>query len=148
MSIYYSGTLGRSGGVVSAIAKELKLINLKGIKRVTVTFDPFAENVKSTREFLFLLSVPRVTQTNPNCLLKTDVVCNRQQPEIKFSLIQSVQEQLKVKDIRFLSNNLNTLELLQLCNKHVSVLVTEEQEQTPTVITKSVKKPFKKGDKR
>lgn len=49
MSIYYSGALKRSQGIVSAIGKELKRVNLKGVNRVTITFDPFAENVKSTR---------------------------------------------------------------------------------------------------
>uniref|UniRef100_A0A1B0BXI8 Large ribosomal subunit protein mL53 n=1 Tax=Glossina palpalis gambiensis TaxID=67801 RepID=A0A1B0BXI8_9MUSC len=147
MSIYYSGTLTRSSGIVSAIGKELKRVNLKGVKRITVTFDPFAANVKSTREFLFLLSVPRVTQSNPNCLLKTDVVCNRQQPKIKFSLIESAQEHLKVKDIQFLSSNLNTLELLQLCNKYLSVLVPEEEEKL-SAVTKSAAKAFKKKERR
>lgn len=49
MSIYYSGALKRSGGIVSAISKQVKLINLKGVKRIQITFDPFAENVKSAR---------------------------------------------------------------------------------------------------
>lgn len=49
MSIHFSGALKRSGGVVSAIGKQLKQINLKGVKRINVTFDPFSENVKSTR---------------------------------------------------------------------------------------------------
>jgi len=35
--------------IVSAIGKQLKSVNLKGVKRITVQFDPFAENVKSTR---------------------------------------------------------------------------------------------------
>lgn len=50
MSIYYSGALKRSQGIVSAIAKQLKRVNLKGVNRITVTFDPFAEDVKSTRQ--------------------------------------------------------------------------------------------------
>lgn len=49
MSIPASGALRRSGGVVSAIGKQVKLINLKAVNRITVTFDPFSENVKSTR---------------------------------------------------------------------------------------------------
>lgn len=49
MSVPFSGALRRSGGIVSAIGKQLKGINLKGVKRITVQFDPFAENVKSTR---------------------------------------------------------------------------------------------------
>lgn len=49
MSIRFSGTLSRSAGLVSAIGKHVKLINLKGVKRVNVTFDPFFENVRPTR---------------------------------------------------------------------------------------------------
>lgn len=49
MSIPFSGTLRRSGGIVSAIGKQLRSVNLKGVKRITVQFDPFAENVKATR---------------------------------------------------------------------------------------------------
>uniref|UniRef100_A0A1I8Q463 Large ribosomal subunit protein mL53 n=1 Tax=Stomoxys calcitrans TaxID=35570 RepID=A0A1I8Q463_STOCA len=147
MSISYSGTLKRSQGIVSAIGKELKRINLKGVNRITVTFDPFAENVKSTRDFLFLLSTPRVVLTNPKCVVKTDVVCNRQPAEVKFSLIQKAQEQLKVKDVRFLSNNLNTLEILQLCNKHISTLAPEEEETTK-VLTKAEKQKIASAGKK
>lgn len=49
MSVRFSGTLRRSAGVVSAIGKHIKNINLKGVQKVTVTFDPFHENVKPTR---------------------------------------------------------------------------------------------------
>lgn len=49
MSIYYSGTYRRSAGVVSAIGKQLKLINLKPVKKISVQFDPFHENAKSVR---------------------------------------------------------------------------------------------------
>ncbi|KAM7342091.1 mitochondrial ribosomal protein L53 [Cochliomyia hominivorax] len=144
MSIYYSGALKRSQGIVSAIGKELKKVNLKGVKRVTITFDPFAENVKATREFLFLLSNPKVVATNPKCVVKTDIVCNRQPAEVKFSLVEKAQEQLKVKNVRFLSNNLNTLEILQLCNKHVSPLAPEEEEKGK-VLTKAEKQKLSGG---
>lgn len=49
MSIRVTGSLSRSGGLMSAIAKNVRLLNLKGVKRITVSFDPFAENVKETR---------------------------------------------------------------------------------------------------
>lgn len=49
MSIPYSGTLRRSGGVVSAIGKQLRGVNLKAAKRITVKFDPFGDNVTHTR---------------------------------------------------------------------------------------------------
>ncbi|CAD7088326.1 unnamed protein product [Hermetia illucens] len=151
MSIPASGALRRSGGVVSAIGKQVKLINLKAVNRITVTFDPFSENVKSTRDFLFFLSIPRVAQTNPKCLLKTEVVCDRQPSEIKFSLIPPIQEQIKAKEIRFQSDNLTCLELLQLCNKHITALAPKE-DVTNVIQTKSEKKTSggagKKGAKR
>ena len=49
----------------------------------------------SSREFLFLLSNPRVVATNPKCVVKTDVVCNRQPAEVKFSLIEKAQGKYK-----------------------------------------------------
>lgn len=49
MSIPISGTFQRSKGVVSAIGKQLKLVNLKAAKRITVKFDPFGDNVTHTR---------------------------------------------------------------------------------------------------
>lgn len=49
MSVKYSGTLSRSKGIFDAINKNLKQVNLKGVRRVTVTFDPFKEDVKHTR---------------------------------------------------------------------------------------------------
>lgn len=49
MSVPYSGTLRRSGGVVSAIGKQLKQVNLKAAKRIVVKFDPFSNNVTHTR---------------------------------------------------------------------------------------------------
>uniref|UniRef100_T1GGZ1 Large ribosomal subunit protein mL53 n=1 Tax=Megaselia scalaris TaxID=36166 RepID=T1GGZ1_MEGSC len=139
MSIPFSGTLRKSGGVVSAIGKQLKQINLKGVKRINVTFDPFSENVKSTREFLFFLSTPKVSATNPKCVVRTEVVCDNRAPEIKFSLIDSVKEETKTKEIKLLSSNLTTLELLQLCNKHVSAVAPPE-DLTVKIQTKSEKK--------
>lgn len=49
MSIYFSGCFTRSGGIVSAIAKQLKTINLKPVKKITVQFDPFHDNAVSVR---------------------------------------------------------------------------------------------------
>ncbi|XP_014085220.3 large ribosomal subunit protein mL53 [Bactrocera oleae] len=153
MSIPFSGALKRSNGIIAAISKQLKSVNLKGVKRITVTFDPHAENVRSTRDFLSLLSTPKISFTNPNCVIKTDVVCNRQPSEVKFSLIDSAQEKAKVKEIRFNSSNLTTLELLQLLNKHVSTLAPVE-EITSKVTTKAEKQKLaggaggKKGSKK
>lgn len=49
MSIPFSGALRRSGGLVSAVGKQLKQLNLKGVSKITVQFDPFHENAIPTR---------------------------------------------------------------------------------------------------
>lgn len=49
MSVPFSGTFTRSGGILSAIAKNIKLLNFKAVNRVTVKFDPFHENANCTR---------------------------------------------------------------------------------------------------
>ncbi|XP_017490525.1 PREDICTED: uncharacterized protein LOC108378732 isoform X2 [Rhagoletis zephyria] len=109
------------------------------------------EQSRLSRDFLSLLSAPKISLTNPNCVLKTDVVCNRQPAQVKFSLIDSAQEKVQVKEIRFISENLTTLELLQLLNKHVSALAPVE-EITSKLATKAEKQKLaaggKKGSKR
>lgn len=49
MSVRFSGTIRRSAGVASAIAKQIRLLNLKPVKNIVVKFDPFNKNVKETR---------------------------------------------------------------------------------------------------
>lgn len=49
MSIPATGSLSRSGGLISAVAKNIRLLNLKGVKRVSLTFDPFHEHASATR---------------------------------------------------------------------------------------------------
>ena len=49
MSIYYSGTFKRSSGVISAITKQLKKVNLKPVKKIQVQFDPFHPNAVTAR---------------------------------------------------------------------------------------------------
>lgn len=139
MSIKVGGTFSRSGGIVSAIGKQLKLINLKAVQRVTVTFDPFQENANPTREFLHHLSAPKIAQSNPSCVLRSEVVCDRRPSSIVFQLTPSVQAESKLKKIEFNGANLTTLELLQLCNKHITSLAPQEIV-TSSVKTKSEKK--------
>ncbi|CAG4978295.1 unnamed protein product [Parnassius apollo] len=143
MSIPYSGTIRRSGGVVSAIGKQLRAVNLKAAKRITVKFDPFSDNVKHTRNFLHYISSQKINFTNPNCLLKTIVVCDRSEPTIDVLLAPSVAESTKLKNVTLKSGNLTCLEILQLFNKHISSLAPAEQVTT-TVQTKLEKKKGKK----
>ncbi|XP_011697867.1 PREDICTED: 39S ribosomal protein L53, mitochondrial [Wasmannia auropunctata] len=116
MSIHFSGTLSRSGGLMSAIVKQLKRVNLKPINRINVHFDPFHDQVKETRDFLFYISAPRIRATNPECLLKTEVVCDRSEPTVTFSLQSGEKIILKTA-------LLSSLNILELYNKHVTSLI-------------------------
>ena len=49
MSISFSGSFTRAGGIASAIGKQLKSVNLKPVKKIVYTFDPFRPNVKTVR---------------------------------------------------------------------------------------------------
>ncbi|XP_053614815.1 large ribosomal subunit protein mL53 [Plodia interpunctella] len=143
MSVPYSGTLRRSAGVISAISKQLRNVNLKAAKRITVTFDPFGENVTHTRNFLHYISSPKISSTNPNCALKSEVVCDRREPTIDIIVAPNIAETANIKKITFKSGNLTCLELLQLLNKHISSLAPVE-EPVATIQTKSEKKKSKK----
>jgi large subunit ribosomal protein L53 len=89
MSIYYSGTFSRSAGAISAVMKQLKMVNLKPVKKINVQFDPFHPNAVTARDFLFHISNPKVVETNLNCVIKPNVVCDRSEPEIKIDLLDS-----------------------------------------------------------
>lgn len=49
MSIVYSGSFAKSGGLLQAIAKQLKLLNLKPVKKIQVQFDPFHPSAYNVR---------------------------------------------------------------------------------------------------
>ncbi|KAJ8922811.1 hypothetical protein NQ315_007846 [Exocentrus adspersus] len=123
MSIYYSGTFKRSSGVISAITKQLNQVNLKPVKRIQVQFDPFHPNAVTARNFLFHITSSKVTETNLDCLIKTNVVCDRSEPHIKIDLLEA-------GSIKFLLNNLTVLEILQQINKHISSKVVAEEPVT------------------
>ncbi|PNF25001.1 hypothetical protein B7P43_G07958 [Cryptotermes secundus] len=185
MSIRFSGTLKRSAGVASAIAKQTRLLNLKPVKNIVVKFDPFNKNVKETsfqvhpsdlsviklnknnklyiyialalykmphhhesvlkefgsdiqmQEFLFSLTGSKVLTTNISCKIKTNILCDRSQPSITFTLSNN-------EVIVFKSANLTNLELLQLYNKHITPLASTEEPETIVPQTKSEKKARKK----
>ncbi|XP_015587117.1 39S ribosomal protein L53, mitochondrial [Cephus cinctus] len=139
MSIPASGSFTRSAGLISAIGKQLKTINLKPLKKITVQFDPFYNNIKDTRQFLFYLSTPKILGTNLYCALKTNIVCDRSEPTITFDLVSG--DKIVIK-----SANLSTLELLQQYNKHITPLVPKEEEAKEKVAQLTGK--GKKGAKR
>lgn len=135
MSIPYSGRIG-FGGYWGAINKQLKVISLKPVKKVVFKFDPFLEEAKQTRDFMFQLATPKVRSTNLNCLFKTSIDCDRSEPSITFSLANG-------SSVVFKAKNLTTVEMLQLYNKHIASLVPKE-DPTEVVQTKSEKKSKQK----
>ncbi|XP_071440688.1 large ribosomal subunit protein mL53 [Hetaerina americana] len=135
MSVPFSGTLRRSAGLLSAITKQLKNVNLKPVNQITVTFDPFHHNASSIRDFLFFLASPKVLQTNHNCRLKTSIQCNRAEPTVSFSLGNG-------ETVQFKGEHLTALEILQLYNKHITPLAPVEEKSS--LQTKSEKTGSKK----
>lgn len=105
--------------------------------------DTFINLTFSSRTFLYHLSVPKVQLTNPNCALKTEIVCDRRPGQVTFQLLPTIAEQVKVKKINFNTENLSVLELLQLTNKFVTVHAPKD-EPLNVVKTKSEKKAGKK----
>ncbi|XP_031618560.1 uncharacterized protein LOC116337803 [Contarinia nasturtii] len=139
MSLPATGSLSRSAGLISAIAKNVRLLNLKAVKRITVSFDPFVENVKQTREVVFQLSVGRVQRTNPGCIFRTNVVCDRSDPQFIVDLIPEVHETAGFNTVKINAKHLTALEILELFNKHITVLAPKEEKVQP-ISTKSKKK--------
>lgn len=80
MSIKYSGTVTRSAGLVAAIGKQTKLLNLKAAKRVTVTFDPFHEKAESTR-WDILQPFKKKREKEENCTIHACATIETQKEE-------------------------------------------------------------------
>uniref|UniRef100_A0A023FA81 Large ribosomal subunit protein mL53 n=1 Tax=Triatoma infestans TaxID=30076 RepID=A0A023FA81_TRIIF len=137
MSIPFSGTVKLSGGLSAAIYKQVKSVTLKPVKRIVFKFDPFHEKTEQTRYFMFHISTPSVLKTNLNCKIKTQIICDRCDPSINFTLANG-------EEIEFKSANLNALEMLTLFNKHISVLVPKEDSTVTPITTKSAKRAFGK----
>ncbi|KAF6214001.1 hypothetical protein GE061_011730 [Apolygus lucorum] len=113
MSIPFSGVLGLSGGLTAAIAKQVKSVNLKPVKRVVFKFDPFHDSVEQTRYFMYYMNTEKVAKTNLQCIVKTQIVCDRSDPSVSFSLASG-------EEFVFKSANLSVLEMLTLYNKHIT----------------------------
>lgn len=49
MSVPFNGTRTRSSGLISALHKQIKLMNLEPISNIVVRFDPLHKQVKEIR---------------------------------------------------------------------------------------------------
>ncbi|MPC17830.1 uncharacterized protein LOC123519497 [Portunus trituberculatus] len=131
----YHGSFSRSTGLFSALAKQTKLLNLKPTKRIDFTFDPFTDNAHVVRNVVNYFYQDKVRDTNPKCLLKTNVVNDRSEPIIVVKLVDD-------KKIVFKTNNLSSLDILVKYNELVSskVKVDEAVDAAKPVLTKSQKR--------
>ncbi|XP_044003829.1 39S ribosomal protein L53, mitochondrial [Aphidius gifuensis] len=136
MSISFTGRLSRSAGEIAAIAKQIKIMSLQPVSKLTVRFDPFAENVKMTRNLLHYISAPRVTKTNLSCILTTDIVCDRSEPTITCDLTNG-------EKVLFKCANLNAVDILKLYNKHISALAPVAEVEETGIIKKLKKQKIK-----
>ncbi|KAK0085949.1 hypothetical protein PV325_004192 [Microctonus aethiopoides] len=140
MSIPFAGVIRRPRSIMSAVSRNVKMLNLKPVNKITVQFDPFYQNVVETSidTAVVILSVlksgtgigsccsnwPGVAKTNLNCILKANVVCDRSEPTVTCDLENGEKVLIKCA-------NLNALEILQLYNKHITVLAPPEPEPAP-----------------
>lgn len=120
------------------------------------TFSEMKNKIFPFSDFLHAISTQRVQLTNPSCLIKTEVVCNREKPTVTFLLTPTVQgknytskliqvvsfsflEATKLKSVKIEADNLTYLELLRVTNEQVTARAPKE-EPVKTLKTKSEKK--------
>ncbi|XP_077291862.1 mitochondrial ribosomal protein L53 [Arctopsyche grandis] len=147
MSIARSGLIGKSTSAAAAVGKQLRLIKLQPVKRVVVTFDPFHEAAVNCRDFVFNITAPKILGTNPSCLIKTEIVCDRREPSISCLLNPEVAGSSGLNTINFKAGNLSCLELLQLYNKYITPLAPKEEAAIDAVDKKSNKLKKQGGKK-
>lgn len=134
MSIPFSGTASRSGGVISAIIKELSRFSLLPCEKITVQFNPFHEKAKDVRHFLHYISARKYVQTNPACSITAKVVCDNSEPNVTFNFPSGKYMVIKTA-------NLTTLDILKLYNNHVAPKLAKEE--TTGAAPEEVKKKLK-----
>ncbi|CAL7950238.1 unnamed protein product [Xylocopa violacea] len=121
MSIPFNGTRTRSCGVISAIIKHLKTVTLKPLKSIEIKFDPFHDKALQTRDFFFHITTPKIVATNPRCNIKPQIASDLSEPVITFNLLSGDKIVCK-------GGNLTSLNILELCNKHITPLALKESE--------------------
>ncbi|KAK2167186.1 hypothetical protein LSH36_31g01007 [Paralvinella palmiformis] len=103
------------GGLARALGLQLKRVDLMACTQITYSFDPFAANVKSVRQFLFALSPTKTRSTNYNCSYKIDVKSDRSSPKIHVKFVDG-------HEAIFKTENLSTYDIVrnfnQLCEQH------------------------------
>ena len=92
--------------VIDPLHKVMTSFHIRPVKSMKFVFDPYHPNVRSMRESLFLLKLPKIIKTNLNCSTKVDIKSDRCEPEIQISFIDDHQ-------LLFKTANLTTLDILE-----------------------------------
>lgn len=98
---------------------QLTKVNMKPVKKVHYKFDPFHPNPHSIMQVMSHLSVEKIQKSNPKCLWKTEVVCDRSEPTLTLELNEG-------DSLKFKTANLQVLEILSTMNEYVLPRVKEE----------------------
>merc|ERR1739848_685820 len=76
--------------------KQIKRLNLKPVKRMHFSLDPFHPSAKSMRHLLYHFSSEKVRGTNPKCVYKTDILSDRSKPTINVHLDDSIDDLCRI----------------------------------------------------
>jgi len=121
MSIPLTKLYKRIRGFEGLLGAAVKSINLKPLKNITFTFDPFDQDANTIRRTMHIFNLIKVRETNLKCLVKNNVVCDRSDPTAEFELSNG-------KILKFHTANLNTLEVIEELNKYALPLVPPPDE--------------------
>ncbi|KAK0426448.1 hypothetical protein QR680_009715 [Steinernema hermaphroditum] len=87
-----------------------RALNLKDVKSIDFSFDPFHTGNRSIREFLFNISAPQVKLTNPQLKVQTIVRNDRQAPFFVASLADG-------KKLKFKTAGMSAMDLTMRFNR-------------------------------
>ncbi|KAJ0003354.1 hypothetical protein NQD34_008452 [Periophthalmus magnuspinnatus] len=77
---------------------------LKAVKKIAVQFCPFESNVRSTREFLAMVSSEKVRATNLNCEVTSVAKHDKSEPVVDITYVDG--EKLVMKGARLTSQEM------------------------------------------
>lgn len=129
-----NGIVGKSvPSTKSLILQQFETLNLKAVKSVVASYDPFDERCISTRQFVQGLNHKIVNRKFPTFKVQTVIKCDRSEPTVSFDLITG-------KQVLFKAGNLTTLEMFELYNRHITPHAPEEEAPRETLTTKAMRK--------
>jgi len=126
------------------VHRQVKRLNLKPVKRMVFSFDPFHPSVKSIRHIVYHFSSEKVRGTNPKCIYKTDIISDRSEPTLSVYLDDANAD---LGCIIFKTANLKPEDVLNKFNEMILPLIkveSEDERTTKGAIKKTAQKDVKK----